>query len=94
MSKSIDETLVAFGQSGLAQIAGSATATDITLLASDVTPGLYYSILMATDAGFTENCEETERALADGNPIELTVPASSAPLRFFKMSANTVPSAP
>ena len=92
MTVPVDDSLAVFAQAGLAQIASSEDATEICIPADRVTPGLYYSVLTATDVGFTEGIHESDRVLADGaNPVILTVPSSTAVKRFFRLSASATP---
>ena len=88
--KKIDDTLYAFGAEGLDALAGATEATPVTLAAGKVTPGLYYSILYASDLK-AATWSETTRVLATvGAPVELSVPAAAADVsvRFFKVAAS------
>ena len=90
--RKIADTLAAFATSenGLASLAGATEMKSVTIPMSAATSGLYYSLLISPDLGFSEPAE-TAHALADGQN-DLTLPVApaadpSAP-RFFRMKVS------
>ena len=90
--RKIADTLAAFatGENGLVSLAGATEMKSVTIPMSAATSGLYYSLLVSPDLGFSEPTE-TAHVLATGTgDLTLSVaPAAdpSAP-RFFRMKAS------
>lgn len=74
-----------------AVVADTDSAVTVELPADKVTPGLYYSIAVATDLGAT--FESGERVLATGAGVTLPVNKPEGGKAFFKVSAHMTPSA-
>ena len=90
--RKIADTLAAFatGENGLTSLVGATETKTVTIPAAQATSGLYYSLLVSSDLGFTAPTE-TPHVLADGaNDLHFDIdPAEdpSAP-RFFKVKAS------
>ena len=86
--KKIEDTLRAFGENGLSDVAESETEIEVTIPAGSVTPGLYYSVLMSSRIDFAESTETARVLACPDRPVVLKVPHPSGQSCFFRMSAN------
>ena len=73
-------------------VADADSAVTVELPADTVTPGLYYSIDVATDLG-AAFVESGERVLATSAGVTLSVTKPEGGKAFFKVSAHMTPSA-
>ena len=85
----VDATLRAFAESALPRLAETDQVVQIALAGSG-TPGLYYSLEMASDVAFTRDRVRTERVLCvSGGFLVFRVPARTGKAAFFKLTAHT-----
>lgn len=90
--KKVDDTAIAFANEGLAEIAGSTEGQEISIPATAVTPGAYYSIIYGDTP--TALSSEGDRSLATSEGVTITVPAMTGKkVQFFRVKASAYPTA-
>jgi len=75
----------------LSEAASAEGVMEVSIRPEDLTKGLYYSVLGASDLGALVNLtgvSEGTRVLADGKPITLVTPRVSGALAFFRIVQN------
>lgn len=88
----IEDTAVAFASIGLVNIAGSTTAQQISIPATAVTPGAYYSVIYGDSP--TALSSEGMRALATSAGVKIAIPAMTGKkVQFFRVKASANPKA-
>lgn len=84
----LDEVLRAFAEQALPDLAGTDREWFV-IVRANVTPGLYYSLEMASDAAFTRDCVRTQREMCSSNrALGFHVPARTGKSAFFRLTAH------